>query len=78
MHLKKKRNGKINERSCAEGRPQRKVSTKEEVTSPTVATESVFITANIDALEKRGVATVDLSGAFLYTKVDPNDDTVQV
>ena len=39
-----------------------------------VATESVFITATIDAFENRDVATVDLPGAFLHTEVDPNDD----
>ena len=78
MHLKKKRNGKIKGRSCADGRPQRKVSTKDEVASPTVATESVFITATIDAFENRDVATVDLPGAFLHTEVDPNDDIVHM
>ena len=78
MHLKKKRNGKIKGRSCAGGRPQRKVFTKEEVASPTVATEIVFTTATIDAFENRDVATVDLPGAFLHTEVDPNDDIVHM
>ena len=78
MHLKKKRNGKIKGRSCADGWPQRKVSTKEEVASLTVATESVFITATIDAFENRDVATVDMPGAFLHTKVDPSDNIVHM
>ena len=43
-----------------------------------VATESVFITANIDALENMDVATDDLPGAFLHTEVDPNDDIVHM
>ena len=55
-----------------------KRSTKEEVASPTVPTEHVSITATIDAFENGGVATVDLPGAFLHTKVDPNDDTVHM
>ena len=57
---------------------KRKVSTKEEVASPTVVTESVSITATIDTFEYRGVATVDLPGAFLHTEVDSTDDTVHM
>ena len=78
MHLKKKRNGMIKRRSFADGWPQRKVFAKEEVASPTVATDSVFITATIDTFENRDVATVDLPGAFLHTEIDPNDDTVHM
>ena len=78
MHLKKKRNGKIKGRSCADGRPQRKVVTKDEVASPTVATESIFTTATIDAFENRDVTTVDLPGVFLHTEVDPNGDIVHM
>ena len=59
-------------RQSGDGRPQRKDFTREELTFPTVATESVFITATIDAFENRDVATVDLKDAFLYTKVDLN------
>ena len=36
----------------------------------TVAIESVFITAAIDAKENRDVATVDLPGAFLHAKIE--------
>ena len=74
MHFKKKRNEKNKGRSCADGQPQRKVYTKEELGSPTVATESVFITSTINAFENRDVVTVEMPGAFLHTKVDPNDD----
>jgi hypothetical protein len=35
--------------------------------SPTVATESLFITAAIDAMEKRKVATADIVGAYLHS-----------
>ena len=78
MNLNKKRNGQIKGRLCADGRPQRKKSTKEEVASPTVPTEHVSITATIDAFENRDVATVYLLGVFLHTKVDPNDDTIHM
>ncbi len=43
---------------------------KQDTTLPTVATESVFITAVIDAHEGRGVACFDILGAFLHADVD--------
>ena len=42
---------------------------KEDLTSPTVTTESIFITSVIDAKENREVAIVDLPGAFLHTEL---------
>ena len=59
MFLKRKRSGKVKSRGCADGRKQRAWTSKEEVTSPTVAMEAVFLTAVIDALENRDVAIVD-------------------
>ena len=52
--------------------------TKDEITSPTVMNENVFITSCIYAHEKRDVATVDVPGAFLHNNVDPEDDTVHM
>ena len=34
--------------------------------APTVALESVFVTAAIDARENREVVTIDIPGAFLH------------
>jgi hypothetical protein len=51
MFLKRKRCGKIKGRGCADGRKQRAYTAREDAASPTVATESVFLTAVIDALE---------------------------
>ena len=45
MFLKRKRGGKIKGRGCADGRPQRLYIPREDAMSPTVATESVFLTA---------------------------------
>jgi hypothetical protein len=73
MFLKKKRTGKIKGRGCADGRKQREDLTKEEVSSPTVATESVMLSCTIDAHENRDVATVDVPGAFLQADME---DTV--
>ena len=70
MFLKQKRSGKIKGRGCADGRRQRLYKTKEETSSPTAMTESVFLTAAIDALEQRTVVTLDIPGAFMQTDVD--------
>jgi hypothetical protein len=60
-------------RSCANGSVQREHVAKEDAAEPTVALESVFVIAIIDAKEKREVVTIDIPGAFLH--VD-NDDYV--
>jgi hypothetical protein len=68
--LKQKRSGQIKGRGCADGRRQRIYNKKEDVTSPTVAVESVFLTCLIDASENRDIATVDIPGAFLQADMD--------
>jgi hypothetical protein len=70
MFLKKKRNGIIKGRGCADGRKQRAYTTKEEASSPTVAIEAVMLSCVIDAKEHRDVATVDLPGAFMQADMD--------
>ena len=46
---------------------------KEEAAAPTVALESVFVTATINAKGKREVVTIDIPGPFLHAD---NDDYV--
>jgi hypothetical protein len=70
MFLKKKRNGTIKGRGCADGRKQRLHTTKEEASSPTVAIEAVMLSCVIDAMEGRDVATVDIPGAFMQADMD--------
>ena len=70
MYLKKKRCGRIKGRSCANGRKQRSTSSKQEVSLPTVAIESVFLTSTVDDEEHRYVAVVDISGAYMHAGVD--------
>jgi hypothetical protein len=70
MFIKKKRCGKIKARGCADGRKQREHTTKEEASSPTVATESLLLTCAIDAKEERDVAVVDIPGAFMEVDQD--------
>ncbi|KAI2496760.1 Reverse transcriptase (RNA-dependent DNA polymerase) [Fragilaria crotonensis] len=65
MFLKQKRDGTVKGRGCADGRKQRPYTTKEEASSPTVATESVMLSCTIDAKEERDVGVVDLPAAFM-------------
>ena len=51
MFLKRKRCGKIKGHWCADGRKQQAHIARKDAASPTVATESVFLTAIINALE---------------------------
>jgi hypothetical protein len=67
MFLKEKRCGTIKGRGCADGRSQREYMSKEETSSPTVATEALILTCVIDAMEGRAVATCDIPGAFMQS-----------
>jgi hypothetical protein len=73
MFLKEKRDGTIKGRACADGRKQRETAVQRAATSPTVALESVLITATIDAYEERDVAIVDVPAAFLSADMDEGD-----
>jgi hypothetical protein len=64
LFLKLKRDGTIKGRTVAGGNRQGGFITKEDATSPTVTTESILLTAVIDALENRDVAVVDIPNAF--------------
>ncbi len=55
LFLKEKQTGKIKGPACINGVPQREYIPKKEAASPTVSTESTFITAAIAAREKRKV-----------------------
>jgi hypothetical protein len=71
MFLNEKRDSSIKACMCANGRKQKDgIWSKQETTLPTVATESVFITAVIDMHEGHDVACFDIPGAFLHANVD--------
>jgi hypothetical protein len=57
-------------RGCVDGHCQRICSIKGDVSSPTVAIESVLLTSTIDAFKARDVATVELPGAFLQAEME--------
>ena len=73
MFLKRKRCGRIKGRGCADGRKQRSNTNKDDVSAPTVATESLLLTCLIDAMEERDVATVDIPGAFMQADMEGDD-----
>ncbi len=68
--IKEKRCGKLTDRTCADGRPQRSQYTKEETASPTVSTDALMLSLMIDAFERRDVATADVVGAYLLANMD--------
>ena len=70
MFLKHKRDGSLRGRTCADGSTQRGKYEKEDAASPTVALESVMLTAVIEAYENRDVAVVDIPSAYLHTEMD--------
>ncbi len=77
MFLKEKRDSSVKARMCADGQKQKDGTwSKQETTFPTVAMESVFITAVINVHEGRNVACFDILGAFLHA--DVNEDITMV
>jgi Reverse transcriptase (RNA-dependent DNA polymerase) len=68
--LKEKRDGRLKGRTCADGRPQRSLYTKEDTTSPTLSIDGLFLSLIIDAKEGRHVGIADVQGAYLNAKMD--------
>ena len=73
IFLTEKKNGAIKARHCANGSTQRDYMSWEEVSSPTVSTESTILTAATEAHEGRDVATCDIPNAFIQTEVEEVD-----
>jgi hypothetical protein len=74
MFLKQKRDVKIKGRTIAGGNKQRDYISKEDASSPTVATEAVLLSCIIDAEDGRDVAVVDIPNAFVQTRVENEKD----
>ncbi len=70
MFLKEKRDGKLKGRTVAGGNKQRDFISKEEASSPTVATESVLLTCILDAEDGRDVAVIDIPNAVIQTRLE--------
>ena len=73
----KKKDGLVKGWHVAGGNNQRNFIEKEYASSPTAATESVLLSATIDAMENREVCVVDIPNAFVQTPVeDAKDQTI--
>jgi len=76
MFLKRKRNGSLKSRFCCNGKKQDRNSLAVDPSSPTVSTESLFITFGIEAMEGRTVRSIDIEGAYLH--VDMKGDVYMI
>jgi hypothetical protein len=76
MFVVKKRTGETKARLVGGGNKQRDYLTKEDSSSPTVATESVLLTSIVDADEGRDIAIIDIPNAFIQTRVEEKKDRV--
>jgi hypothetical protein len=56
--------------ACANGSTQHGYINKEDVVSPTAATESIIITATADAKENRDVMSADIPNSFVQTDME--------
>jgi hypothetical protein len=74
--MKKKGTGQIKARKVAGGNKQRDFISKENTSSPTVATESVLLTSLVDAQENCDIPIVDIPNAVIQTNMENNDDKV--
>ena len=70
MFLKEKRDGSIKARGCADGRPQRIYTNKEDASSPTISIEAMVLSCAIDAKENRYIVVSDIPGSFLHADME--------
>ena len=64
--IKLKRNLILKGRIVADGRKQREIYTKDETTSSTCHNDTIMLTLLIEAIERRAVATGNVSGAYSH------------
>jgi hypothetical protein len=76
VFVKKKCTGQIKVRKVAGGNKQRDFISKENASSPTVATESMLLTSLVDAQENSDIAIVDILNAFFQMVMEDNEDKV--
>ena len=68
MFLKEKRDDNIKGRGCADGHKQRLWMQKEQMSSPTVSNQALFLSCVINAKKRQDVVTANVPRAFLQTK----------
>jgi hypothetical protein len=72
--LVEKCDGKVKRHTSAKRSTQRGYINKEDAVSPTVATESIAITATINAKHGHDVMTIDVPNAFIQTDLENIDE----
>jgi hypothetical protein len=65
MFLKRKRDGTVKARGCADGRPHREYISKDDLSSPSVSIYALMASCLMDAINDWKVVTYDIPGAFL-------------
>jgi hypothetical protein len=67
--LKRKRDGTVKARGCADGRPQREYIFKDDSSSPTVSIYAPMASCLMYAIDERKVVTCDIPGAFFASRL---------
>ena len=65
LFIVQKNSGEYKGRLAYNGRPTREWVSREDKSSPTAATESIFVTCAGDADKKRDVMSLDVRNAFI-------------
>ena len=69
LFISQKSTGEHKGRLAYNGKPTREWVSREDKSSPTVATESIFVTCTVDAAKKRDVMSLDIPNAFIQAKL---------
>ena len=65
MLITRKKSGEVKSRLAYNGKPTQGWIEDEDKASPTVLTESLFVTCAIDSYEERDVMIIDIPNAFI-------------
>ncbi len=76
MVIVRKQSGETKARLVGSGNKQCDYLSKEDLSSPTTATEPVLLRSIVDAAENRYVAIVDIPNAFIQMRVENEEDHV--
>jgi hypothetical protein len=74
MFLKRKRNGTVKARGCADGRPQCEYISKDHSSSPIVSIYALMVSCLMDAIDERKGVTCEIPGAFLQADWPADQD----
>jgi hypothetical protein len=70
IFLVETKDGRIKARACAIGSTQQEYKNKEDSASPTVAIESILLTAAIEAKDHREVMTANIPNTCVQTNME--------